>query len=150
MWGYGKDGQLGHGETKDVHMPRALRSLQSKVIRSVSCGEHHVGAVSEGGALFTWGRGQNGRLGHGSTDNELLPKAVELLSGHAVASVACGEFHTACVLQSAPHVYTWGLGLSGRLGHGDEADRYSPTFVEAFTGMQVGTERLFFWLFGSA
>lgn len=137
MWGYGKDGQLGHGETKDVHMPRALRSLQSKVIRSVSCGEHHVGAVSEGGALFTWGRGQNGRLGHGSIDNELLPKAVELLSGHAVASVACGEFHTACVLQSAPHVYTWGLGLSGRLGHGDEADRHSPTFVEAFTGMQI-------------
>lgn len=43
----------------------------------------------------------------------------------------------ACILQNAPHVYTWGLGLSGRLGHGDENDRLTPTFVEALTGMQV-------------
>ncbi|CAK8993706.1 E3 ubiquitin-protein ligase HERC2 (HECT domain and RCC1-like domain-containing protein 2) (HECT-type E3 ubiquitin transferase HERC2) [Durusdinium trenchii] len=138
-WGHGKDGQLGHGDLKDVHMPRAVRSLQSKVVRSVSCGEHHVGAVSEVGILYTWGRGQNGRLGHGGHENELLPKPVETMSGHAVGLVACGEFHTACILQSTPHVYSWGLGLSGRLGHGDEQDRQTPAFVEALTGMQVST-----------
>eukprot|EP00435_Cladocopium_sp_Y103_P053240 s468_g17.t1 len=138
-WGHGKDGQLGHGDLKDVHMPRAVRSLQSKVVRTVSCGEHHVGAVSEVGVLYTWGRGQNGRLGHGGQENELLPKPVEVLSGYPVGLVACGEFHTACILQNAPHVYTWGLGLSGRLGHGDENDRLTPTFVEALTGMQVST-----------
>ncbi|CAJ1363488.1 unnamed protein product [Effrenium voratum] len=120
-------------------MPRSVRGLQSKVVRSVSCGEHHVGAVSDLGVLYTWGRGQNGRLGHGGEENELLPKAVEVLSGHSVGLVACGEFHTGCILQNAPHVYTWGLGLSGRLGHGDESDRFSPTFVEALTGMQVTT-----------
>ena len=39
---------------QDVHMPRALRSLQSKVVRSVSCGEHHVGAISE--ACSCWAK----------------------------------------------------------------------------------------------
>ena len=40
-----------------MQAPSQTSSSSSKVIRSVSCGEHHVGAVSEGGALFTWGRG---------------------------------------------------------------------------------------------
>ncbi|CAE8647715.1 unnamed protein product, partial [Polarella glacialis] len=40
-WGCGKDGQLGHGDAKDVHAPKPVRSLQSKLIRSVSCAEHH-------------------------------------------------------------------------------------------------------------
>lgn len=132
-WGCGKDGQLGHGETKDVYTPKAVRTLQSKLIRTVSCAEHHVAAVSESGVLFTWGKGQNGRLGHGGTESELLPKAVEGLAGHHVSQVSCGDFHTACVLLNPTHVYAWGLGLSGRLGHGDEADRCVPTLVEALS-----------------
>ena len=28
-----------------------------QVVRTVSCGEHHAGAVSEVGVLYTWGRG---------------------------------------------------------------------------------------------
>uniref|UniRef100_A0A7S4PZY7 RCC1-like domain-containing protein n=1 Tax=Alexandrium monilatum TaxID=311494 RepID=A0A7S4PZY7_9DINO len=136
-WGYGKDGQLGQGETKDVHTPKAVRTLQSKLIRHVSCAEHHVAAVSDSGILFTWGKGQNGRLGHGGTESELLPKAVEALAGHHVSQVSCGDFHTACMLLNPPHVYTWGLGLSGRLGHGDESDRNLPTLVEALAAAHV-------------
>lgn len=136
-WGCGKDGQLGHGESKDVYTPKAVRTLQSKLIRTVSCAEHHVGAVSESGVLFTWGKGQNGRLGHGGTESEFLPKAVEALTGHHVSQVSCGDFHTACVLLNPTHVYTWGLGLSGRLGHGDETDRHLPTLVEALAVVHV-------------
>lgn len=138
-WGYGKDGQLGHGDTKDVHMPKAVRGLQSKLIRHVSCAEHHAAAVSETGILYTWGRGQNGRLGHGGQDNELLPKAVEALVGQHVVQVSCGDFHTACVILNPMHVYTWGLGLSGRLGHGDEADCLLPTPVEVLSGHHVAS-----------
>jgi len=135
-WGCGKDGQLGHGDSKDVHTPKAVRSLQAK-IRNVSCAEHHVAVVSENGVLFTWGRGQNGRLGHGGSENEMLPKAVEALAGQHVSQVSCGDFHTACVIMNPTHVYSWGLGLSGRLGHGDEANCHVPTFIEALAGVQV-------------
>lgn len=136
-WGCGKDGQLGHGEMKDTYTPKAVRSLQSKLIRHVSLAEHHAAAVSEGGVLYTWGKGQNGRLGHGGADNELLPKAVEALVGQHVVQVSCGDFHTACVTLNPTFVYTWGLGLSGRLGHGDETDCHSPTPVESLSGIHV-------------
>jgi len=136
-WGCGKDGQLGHGEMKDCYTPKAVRSLQSKLIRHVSLAEHHAAAVSEGGVLYTWGKGQNGRLGHGGADNELLPKAVEALVGQHVVQVACGDFHTACVTSNPTFVYTWGLGLSGRLGHGEETDCHAPTPVESLSGMHV-------------
>ena len=33
----------------------------------VSCAEHHTAAVSDSGVLYTWGRGQNGRLGCAGT-----------------------------------------------------------------------------------
>lgn len=135
-WGCGKDGQLGHGDSKDVHTPKAVRSLQSK-IRNVSCAEHHVAVVSESGVLFTWGRGQNGRLGHGGTENEMLPKAVEALAGQHVSQVSCGDFHTACVIVNPTHVYAWGLGLSGRLGHGDETNCHVPTLIETLAGVHV-------------
>jgi len=135
-WGCGKDGQLGHGDSKDVCTPKAVRSLQSK-IRNVSCAEHHVAVVSESGVLFTWGRGQNGRLGHGGTENEMLPKAVEALAGQHVSQVSCGDFHTACVILNPTHVYAWGLGLSGRLGHGDEANCHVPTLIETLAGVHV-------------
>lgn len=136
-WGCGKDYQLGHGDTKDVYTPKAVRFLQSKLIRHVSLAEHHAAAVSESGVLYTWGRGQNGRLGHGSTESEPQPKPVEALAGQHVVHVACGDFHTACVTLNPTHVYTWGLGLSGRLGHGDEADCHLPTIVEVLSGMHV-------------
>lgn len=137
-WGSGKDGQLGHGDSKDVFAPKAVRSLMSKLIRHISCAEHHVATVSESGVLYTWGKGQNGRLGHGGIENELLPKAVEALAGQHVGQVSCGDFHTACVtLGPHAHVYTWGLGLSGRLGHGDEVDHHSPAALEALAGVQI-------------
>jgi len=136
-WGCGRDGQLGHGDTKDVYTPKPVRALQSKLIRNVSCAEHHVAAVSESGVLYTWGKGQNGRLGHGGSENELLPKAVEATVGQHVIQVSCGDFHSACVTTNPTHVYTWGLGLSGRLGHADEADCFLPTPVEALAGVHV-------------
>jgi hypothetical protein len=93
--------------------------------------------VSDSGVLYTWGRGQNGRLGHGNNETELSPKPVEALMGQYVVQVGCGEYHTACVTNNPSHVYTWGLGLSGRLGHGDEQDRLVPTCVETLGGHVV-------------
>mmetsp|Transcript_67455 Transcript_67455/g.161835 ORF Transcript_67455/g.161835 Transcript_67455/m.161835 type:complete len:689 (-) Transcript_67455:55-2121(-) len=136
-WGYGKDGSLGHGDTKDALMPKAVRALQSKIVRSLSCAEHHIAAVTDSGVLYTWGNGQNGRLGHGGFAIEPLPKHVEALSGTHVAQVACGDFHTACITMNPTQVYTWGLGLSGRLGHGDETDQNLPVPVEALVGVPV-------------
>eukprot|EP00392_Amoebophrya_sp_AT5.2_P011385 g11462.t1 len=77
--------------------PKPIRALHNKNIRMVACAEHHTAATSADGVLYTWGKGQNGRLGHGCKQNELSPKPVETLLGHFVTQVSCGDFHTACV-----------------------------------------------------
>jgi len=50
-----------------------------------------------------------------------------------VVGVSLGFEHSGCVTESG-HVYTWGNNYYGRLGLGDENNRYSPTLVEALAG----------------
>ena len=45
--------------------PTLISSLSGKGVVSVTAGEGHSAAISEGGALYTWGKGSYGRLGHG-------------------------------------------------------------------------------------
>lgn len=47
------------------------------------------------GGLFTFGDGSWGQLGHGSTNNELLPRRVLELMGTEVSQITCGRY---CVL----------------------------------------------------
>jgi hypothetical protein len=46
-------------------------------------------------------------------------------AAHARGQVACGEFHAAAVT-SGGLLFTWGDGLAGKLGHGDEASCAAP------------------------
>ena len=45
----------------------------------VAAGEFHTVAVTAGGRLYTWGCGEDGRLGHGATGNRLVPMLVLLV-----------------------------------------------------------------------
>ncbi len=72
-WGLGEYGRLGHGDEKDYNVPTLINEFKNKVIQSVSCGAEHSAAVVEG-SLYTWGKGEAGRLGHGSEKNELAPR----------------------------------------------------------------------------
>jgi hypothetical protein len=87
-------------------------------IVSVSAVCAHAVAVTEGGALFSWGLGAGGRLGHDSEDDVTAPKRVEALAraGVRVVQAAAGGEHTAAVT-AAGRLYTWGTGPGG-LGRG--------------------------------
>lgn len=45
-------------------------------VRGVSCGELHTAAVDWSGAVWTWGLGQGGRLGHGNQNTSSFPRRV--------------------------------------------------------------------------
>jgi len=75
----GDFGRLGHGECVDVFIPRAIDALRGRAIVRVACGDTHTLAVTEGGELYSFGRNTNGQLGHGSTDDSLVPRLVEAL-----------------------------------------------------------------------
>jgi RCC1 and BTB domain-containing protein len=72
----------------------------------IACGDYHTVGVTPTGDLYTWGRGAQGRLGHGNDDYLDKPKLVECLIGKKVVLVACGDEHTA-VVTTEGEAYTW-------------------------------------------
>jgi len=51
-------------------------------------------------------------------------------------TLGIGDNHSACTTEEGT-LYTWGHGVSGRLGHGDESSKSVPTPVEALVGHVV-------------
>jgi hypothetical protein len=65
LWSWGKNdfGQLGLGDNDDREQPTPITAMNSKV-ESVSCGDNFTICVTKLGTVYTWGRGENGQLGH--------------------------------------------------------------------------------------
>ena len=40
------------------------------------CGAQHCCAVTRLGAMYTWGQGNQGRLGHGNNDDVHVPRSI--------------------------------------------------------------------------
>lgn len=69
-------GQLGHGDTRKRYAFARVESLRGERVATVATGEDHSGAVSAGGGLYLWGRGDWGQLGTGDGRSHWLPRAV--------------------------------------------------------------------------
>jgi len=111
-WGYGEDGRLGLGDVEEsdvfeigydpntdltyayVVEPTMVGPLLGKHVTSVSAGFEHSAAVTEDGAVFTWGSGEDGKLGHGDTEDRQFPTKVDQLRFVEVATVHASESHT--------------------------------------------------------
>jgi E3 ubiquitin-protein ligase HERC1 len=74
--------------------------------------------------------GDYGKLGHGNTVTQKVPKQVlGPLAGKVVVFISAGYRHSAAVTDDGS-LYTWGEGDFGRLGHGDSQSRFLPTRVK--------------------
>ncbi|CAN0065345.1 unnamed protein product, partial [Choristocarpus tenellus] len=95
----------------------------------VACGFAYTAAVTIGGDLYTWGAGENGRLGLGDVQDRHTPCKVENLHNNKVKQVYAGSVHT-CVLTTGGQVFTF--GKHEYTGHGEKADVLSPRLIIAF------------------
>jgi len=68
-----------------------------KDVKSISCGQSHVGLITNDGKCYTWGAGDNGMLGHGTKTSVSSPKLITSLSSKISISISCGAYHTAIV-----------------------------------------------------
>ncbi|XP_011141461.1 E3 ubiquitin-protein ligase HERC2 [Harpegnathos saltator] len=136
--GYGAAGRLGIGGTDSVMVPTLLESIQHVFIKkvAVNSGGKHCLALSSEGHVYSWGEGDDGKLGHGNRLSYDRPKLVEDLLGIEIVDIACGGHHSAAIT-SAGWLYTWGKGRYGRLGHGDSDDQLRPKVVEALQDYKV-------------
>jgi len=114
------------------------RSRRRVSVVGVSLGTFHSAAITEDGALWTWGWGGSfwsgvGALGHGNSETMKVPTVVRRLleDGEEATQVACGRSHT-IVLTAEGRLYSTGKGEFGRLGHGHVRDESDFEEIEYF------------------
>ena len=118
-FGRGDNGELGHigpweksttGAYAEL-LPRSVAALEGENVSAIDCGIEHSAAVTSDGRLFTWGKGDDHRLGHGVTQIIECPRLVEGLAGVNITKVACGDNHTLALSEDGA-VFSWGFGGS--------------------------------------
>lgn len=136
--GYGAGGRLGIGGVESVSSPTLVESLQHVVIKkiAVNSGGKHCLALTDSGDVYSWGEGDDGKLGHGNRNPYARPHLISALQGKSIVGVACGGGHSAAITASGG-LYTWGKGRYGRLGHGDSEDQMRPKLVDTLLGHRV-------------
>ncbi|XP_055814359.1 PH, RCC1 and FYVE domains-containing protein 1-like [Solanum dulcamara] len=99
-------GQLGHPQA-DGKLPCLVEGKLSKsFVEEIACGAYHVAVLTSRTEVYTWGKGANGRLGHGNTDDRNSPTLVEALKDKQVKSIACGTNFTAAIC-----LHKWASGV---------------------------------------
>lgn len=68
--------------------------------------------IAAGNVACSWGRGEDGQLGHGDAEDRLLPTLITALDGHEILSITCGADHTTAYSESLMQVYSWGWYIS--------------------------------------
>jgi len=135
-WGDGAFGELGHGDEQNQLQPKKIEALSGRRVVAVSAGDSHSLALSADGALWSWGDGNFGKLGHGDWQRQLLPKKIEDFAGQRVVAVSAGPMHNLAITADGA-LWSWGFGGFGGLGHGDRQRQLLPKTVEAFAGQRV-------------
>jgi len=142
VWGHGLYGQLGLGDRANRLAPTlvgAEEGFGELQVLTVACGYLHTLAVTKDGALWTFGHGEDGALGHNDHTPRLVPTRIEAQHfGNAkIVSTAGYRSHSAAVTEEGT-LYTWG-NASG-LGHVDEQAKLVPTLVapHLLQGSRVG------------
>uniref|UniRef100_A0A3B4XIH1 RCC1-like domain-containing protein n=1 Tax=Seriola lalandi dorsalis TaxID=1841481 RepID=A0A3B4XIH1_SERLL len=93
-WGRNDRGQLGLGDTTGKKKQNTYIHVHVLKIIHISCGKDHTAVLTKDGAVFTFGSGQYGQLGHNSFRDELRPRLVAELWGAKVTKIACGRYST--------------------------------------------------------
>ena len=137
-WGDGLFGRLGHGDEERQLLPKKVEAFAGRRVVAVSAGYSYSFALAADGAVWSWGSGGEGRLGHGVEQHQLLPKKVEAFADQRVVAVSAGAVHS-LALTADDGVWSWGDGGEGQLGHGDGQNQLLPKKVEAFADQRVVT-----------
>ncbi|XP_062242430.1 probable E3 ubiquitin-protein ligase HERC1 isoform X5 [Platichthys flesus] len=133
-WGEGDFGRLGHGDSNSRNIPTLVKDISN--VGEVSCGSSHTIALSKDGrTVWSFGGGDNGKLGHGDTNRVYKPKVVEALQGMFIRKVCAGS-QSSLALTSTGQVYAWGCGAC--LGCGSsEATALRPKLLEELATTRV-------------
>mmetsp|Transcript_29534 Transcript_29534/g.48956 ORF Transcript_29534/g.48956 Transcript_29534/m.48956 type:complete len:411 (+) Transcript_29534:46-1278(+) len=111
-------GGLGHGDRRQLDTPRRIETFGPErgiIATSVGAGGYHSIVLDSERRVWSWGRGEWGRLGFGDSSDVLDPQHLEECDGYVPISSPCGEAHSAC-LAADGRIFTWGRNEHWQLG----------------------------------
>ena len=121
-WGYGGSGQLGLGDDSNRRCPTLVgeESVFPSGVLTAACGDFHTLAVTRQGALWSWGGGGFGDLGHGDMQSIPMPKEVDAqhFGGAKVVSAAAALCHSTALTEDGT-LFSWGR-REVQVSHGHE------------------------------
>ena len=115
-------GALGHGSKESVSTPKRVEALDGVKAIEVACGKLHTIVRTDDGKvyptsysvwsfenlslvdlsqLYTWGKGEYGRLGLNSNSDCDLPQIIDALEDREMVSIAAGSASSAAVSSRA-------------------------------------------------
>jgi len=95
---------------------------------AVACGDGFTTIVTEEGAAWACGNGENGQIGLGDNEHQMLLTHLtgsEVFAGEPLVMMSSGLKHTACVTKDGA-LWTSDNGFCSQLGHGDKKPRQRP------------------------
>jgi alpha-tubulin suppressor-like RCC1 family protein len=111
------------------------RALTDAYIVAVAAGKEHSVALTNTGAVYSWGGGREGQLGGGEEEiSQPIPRLITKFHAVRVMTLCASGDHSLAIVEGGV-VYSWGKGANGRLGHGDMQNYPSPTIVKALAGL---------------
>jgi len=131
LWGYALNGRLGTNDTTPNRTTPVTTFAGGTNWKQVSCGGQLTAAIKTDGTLWTWGVGNDGRLGTNSTASSNTP-VTTFTGGTNWKQVDGGGNHTAAIKTDGT-LWTWGRNIdAGQLGENSDKNRSIP--VTTFAG----------------
>ncbi len=113
-----------------------MRETCPPVVTALSSGDRHNCLLTEGGAVYCWGRNDDAQCGLGNEDMYVyLPAQTQTLAS-GVSQVRAGEKHSCAILDDG-RVQCWGRGENGRLGNNGTDTHTSPVAVSGLPSAAV-------------
>jgi alpha-tubulin suppressor-like RCC1 family protein len=151
-WGDNSNGELGNNSTDESLVPVAVQMPANVMLTAISAGAQPVGknhelALDSAGHAWAWGYNGHGELGNNSTDQSLVPVAVNMPANATFTTISAGFEHS-LALDAAGHAWAWGHNSSGELGNNSRDQSLLPVAVNmpanvTFTALSAGYDRSF-------
>lgn len=127
-WGANYWGMFGNG-TVNTYSATPVTAAGGAAYASFVASRTGTCGLRNDGRAQCWGRGAEGQVGNGSTQDAPAPANVS--GGHRfVALVSSGSSDFVCGIADTGRAYCWGWGEFAQLGVGDFLSRSEPTLVD--------------------
>ena len=120
-----------------VLQPLRIGAMSGVRAVNVCCGQHFTLLLDVQGRVWSWGSGDDGRLGRGDDEDADCPRVVTIAGAQRISAIAAGSEHCLALCGETHKLYSWGGFREGQLGLGsisaiaeEEEQSWEPQQVE--------------------